>query len=89
MNKNQKSFLRNINKSIYQAFDMRDDLIKSMSIGVANEKGCEEVVELLNQFINAAQRTLFHIELAYDSENAEAIGTKLAGEHSSNPGLLN
>jgi hypothetical protein len=90
MNHHQKAFLKTLDKSYEQAKQMRKTLKDAMTVGkMENDPECRAVIIILEQYLNAAKRTSVCINLSYDSEGSDAIGTRLAGEHYRNRGLLN
>jgi hypothetical protein len=90
MNRQQRTFLRTLDKSINQARSLHADIVKAMEIGgVQNEIACKQYLTELEIFIHAARRISIQIEVG-ENESSWDIATRAAGQQSRmEPGLLN
>jgi hypothetical protein len=81
MNKEQKAFIRSLHKAMDMAYAANAGVNRAKNIGKPlDEKAVEEYLEQLRMFINASNRMILSVHLAF-GENADMIGFRACANY--------
>jgi hypothetical protein len=87
-NKQQKLFLKAIDRAIEKAYAAHGCLIQAQKIGGTNEVAVNQYQASLQAFVNACDRMKMEIGIFF-GEGPEEIVTRAAGFENRNPHVLN